>query len=116
MNTKYYSIRLYDTKEDGWNNNYIKIYTDTGIITDFLTLNYTDYKDNINMLEIMFDSADSKTLHIDYYNIGYYGYENYYEIYKGKKLIYKSDFGQAPEASLVLDLIQYNTEIIEHAH
>ena len=116
MNTKYYSIRLYDTKQDGWNNNYIKIYTDTGIITDFLTLNYTDYKDDINMLEVMFDCADSKRLNIDYCSVGYYSYENYYEVYKGQKLIYRSDFGQAPESSLVLDLTQYSMETVEHVY
>lgn len=104
MSNKFYTIKLYDTKQDGWNNNYLSIKTESNVIIDFLTLTFNDRIEDINVKEFSFLCDSAKTLIIEYHNNGFYSYENYYQLYYDNILIYSSDFGSAPESYITIDI------------
>lgn len=100
-----FSIILYDTKQDGWNNNFINIYKDNDLIIQNLTLSYNDIIDNINSKRYAFEvTNDFNNIIISYHNDGFYPYENYYEIYKNYNMIYLSDIGETPPASVTINI------------
>lgn len=105
MSNNIYTIKLYDTKSDGWNNNYITIRTEKNIIIEYLTLSYNDKVDRINTKEFTFTCGDATTITIDYHNDGFYPYENYYILYLNNRIVYASDFGNIPENSVVIHTI-----------
>lgn len=100
-----FSIILYDTKQDGWNNNFINIYKDNDLIVEKLTLSYNDLINNINSKEYTFEVANSfNNIIILYHNNGFYSYENYYELYKNNNMIYVSDIGETPPLSVTINI------------
>ena len=101
---KYYNIILYDTKQDGWNNNSLSIKHNDKIIAENITLLYNDYIDDINskIYKFHIDSEDS-LFEIIYSESGFYSYENYYELYSGDNLIYSSPYGEKPPNSIIID-------------
>jgi hypothetical protein len=103
MNQYLYFIKLYDTKQDGWNNNYINIRTNSNYIINNLTLNYNDNIDGINTKEYHF-VCDDTSIYIEYFNSGFYSYENYYELYYNNKLVYSSNFGSSPETLVNINI------------
>lgn len=100
-----FSIMLYDTKQDGWNNNFINIYKDDTLIIQNLTLLYNDTIDSINTKQYAFEVDNNfNKIIISYHNNGFYAYENYYELYKDHNMVYVSDIGEQPPLSVTINI------------
>src|SRR6056300_394089 len=101
-----YTIILYDTKSDGWNNNSLSIIAGDEIILDKISLEYNDIIDSINSKSYNF-TIDSKydKFTLLYHNTGFYSYENYYSVYQNGNIIYSSPFGETPKKKI--ELVNY---------
>jgi UDP-galactopyranose mutase len=100
-----FCISLYDTKSDGWNNNYISVLSiDNVIIFDKITLGPDDIVDDINKKNVYFELDSSKFIIKYYDHEGFYSYENYYTVYCDNDCIFHGIVGEAPNKEQIIEI------------